>query len=334
MRIARCTVRLIGFLSLLAVAPATLGSVPLASPEADRQAKTTPPTANEALVYLYRPSDSQSTPFTASVQGHEAVQLAPGTFARWRVKPGRISVTSERGATPVAFTAEPGRVYYVELSRGSGGVPALRPVSFPVGRAEVQRSRLVAQTAAARRIASAAPQSAREPRDARGAILLKGGSLSLADKSQVILGVAREFDASATAIGLEGEWFLRPTTSLGVELMRYSNDYTTPTNASLSGKADTTAVLFNVKVYFLPEASVQPFLGAGIGTAAVSYSGAITGSTAGLALQAVAGVQWRSESNFVLRAEYKHLRAQTEDDSQQEVDVSASGVMVSAGFYF
>lgn len=314
-----------------------LANVPLAGREADRQAKFAVPAAGEALLYVYRRQESGPPAVAVSLNGRDAVRLAPRTFMLWRLKPGRVELGAEGTASTVTFRAEGGRVYYVELSRSPAGLATLRPVSFPVGRTQIQQAQLVARSPAA---APPAPRdvapSVRQPGNL--ALALKLGSFKLAEESQSILSATRTFDTSASSVfALEGEWFMRPDTSFGLEVVSYSSDYSTPSNPTGAGAADTTAVLFNAKRYFVPGSVWQPNLGLGVGAATVDFSatgaGGITGSTGGLALQVVAGVQWRRD-RLALRAEYKYLNVDTEDDSNQKVDMSGSGFFLGAGFYF
>ncbi len=300
--------------------------VPRASREADRQAKFAVPAAGEALVYVYRPNHAGAPAVAVAVNGRDSVQLAPRTFMLWKVEPGRAELTAEGAATRLVLPAEGGRVYYVELS---GRPVALRQVSFAAGRAQIQQAHLVARPAAV----PPAPVATQPPRY-RGnvALALKAGSFKLAEESQRILSANRRFDASASSVfALEGEWFVQPTTSFGLEVLSYANDYTTP-GSTASGSTDTTAVLFNVKRYFGARAW-QPYLGLGIGGAAMDFSGVITGNTGGLALQLAGGLQWRS-SRMAVRAEYKYLNADTEDDNGQKVDASGSGLFLGIGVYF
>lgn len=312
-------------------------NVPLASREADRQAKFAVPAAGEALLYVYRRQESGTPAVTVSLNGGDSVLLAPRTFVLWRLKPGRVEVAAEGTASTVALRAEGGRVYYVELSQSPAGIPTLRQVSFPVGRTQIQQAQLIGRPAAAP--PPAPPVAARPVRQPGNlALALKLGSFKLAEESQSILSAVRAFDTSPSSVfALEGEWFVRPDTSFGLEVVSYSSDYSTPSNPTGAGAADTIAVLFNARRYFLPGSVWQPNLGLGVGAASVDFSatgaGGITGSTGGLALQAVAGVQWRRD-RLALRAEYKYLNVDTEDDNSQKVDMSGSGFFLGIGFYF
>jgi hypothetical protein len=318
-------------LVLGSVGPSAWADVPLASRDADRQAKAAAPAKLEAFIYVYRGDDTDTTPIAVTLTGRETARLAPRTFGFWKVGLGRYELTVERSASTLPLQTEGGRVYYVELTRGGAGVPALRVVSFATGRTQVYRAQLVAQTKESTRVRAASAPS--YPGATNGAITFKLGSLKVAEATQTIVSVPRVFDDSASSVlGVEGEWFLRPDISLGLELVRYSSKFTN-VGGGAPGEIGTTAVLVNAKRYFLPDSSWQPFVGAGLGAAANSFSGSVTGNTGGLALQLIGGVQWRI-GQFALRGEYKYLRAKTEDDSGQQVDVSGSGPFLSVGFYF
>lgn len=318
-----------------------VAAVPLASREADRQAKAAVPGAREALVYVYRQEGGAATPVAVTLNGRDAASLAPRTFTMWRVQPGRVEVGAEGTKSTLALRADGGRVYYVQLSRSSAGVSQLHQVSFPVGRTQIHRAQLVARTTAVARPApSPAPAKApaRTPRTrqpANFALALKLGSFKLGEESQTIVSnTERLFDSSASSVfALEGEYFVRPDLSFGVEVVSYSNDFTTPSSAAQTGSTDTTAVFFNTKRYFLPAGAWQPYVGVGLGGAGVDFSGWITGSTGGFALQAMGGLQWRAD-RLAARAEYKYVSADTEDDNNQKVDMSGSGLFLGVGFYF
>ncbi|HEX9812530.1 MAG TPA: outer membrane beta-barrel protein [Burkholderiales bacterium] len=339
--------------SILLTAPA-LAAVPLAGRDADRLAKSAAPPKDQAFVYVYRREDRSNVALTVTLNGRDTVRLDSRTFALWKVKPGRIEITARGTTSALAFTVQGGRVYYVEVSRLPSGVPALRQVSFPIGRTEVHRSRLVEQGAAARVVPPAAPAPAtRAPKAAtpppparrqgpdRFALMIKPGSFKIDTQSQTLNLVSGtstlQFDTSSSSVfGLEGEWLVRPDISVGVEVVKFSNKHVdtsvTPPPPN-DGSTDTLAFLVNAKRYFLPASDWQPYVGAGLGSAVVDFAGPVTGSTSGIALQVMGGVQWRRDQ-FALRAEYKRLKADTEDNTGQKVDMSGSGFFLGIGFYF
>jgi opacity protein-like surface antigen len=331
---------LVALLCVAGVAP-TLAAVPLASREADRQAKFAVPASSEAFVYVYRGDDRSDAPLAVVLNGRDTAQLAPRTFVMWRVRPGRIQLSATGTTSVLSLSLQGGRVYYAELSRLPSGVPVLRQVSFPVGRTAIHRARLIAQTGVAARAAPpvAAVRPAPPPR--RGAeklaLMLKPGAFKLATESQT-LNLAGgtfplQFDTTSSSVfAIEGEWFVRPDISFGLEYVSFSNDYTT-TGTPPNGSTDARAFLVNAKRYFLPGSAWQPYVGAGLGVASASLSGPITGTTSGFALQLVGGLQWRQD-RFALRAEYKYLKAETEDDNSQKVDMSGGGPFLAIGFFF
>lgn len=340
---------LLAGLCLISLSMPTFAAVPLASRSADRQAKSAAPPKNQAFVYAYRREDRSRVALTVTLNGRDSVQLDSRTFAMWRVKPGRIVINARGTTSALAFTVQGGRVYYVEVSRLPSGVPALRRVSFPIGRTEVYRSRLVKQGPRSRVVPPAAPaRSAPKPKaptppprrgPARFALMVKPGSFKINEESQTLsltgTSYTLQFDSSASSVfGLEGEWFIRPDISLGGEFVKFSSNYAILSPTAANESTDTTVFLANAKRYFLPASSWQPYIGAGLGIAVVDFSGpTISGSTSGYALQAVGGVQWRRDQ-FALRAEYRYLKADTEDDAGQKVDMSGSGVFLGVGFYF
>ena len=339
---------LVVLLSILAAVP-TFAAVPLASREADRQAKTAAPPKDQAFVFVYRREDRSDVALAVTLNGRDTARLDSRTFAFWKIKPGRIELTARGTTSALTLTLQGGRVYYVEVSRLPSGIPALRQVSFPIGRTEVHRARLVEQASGgARVVPPAAPAPApvapsKEPTPASPrqgpdgfALTFKPGSFKINTESQTLMlptAFVLQFDSSSSSVfGVEGEWFVRPDISVGAEVVKFSNNYTDLTSPG-SGSTDTTAFLINAKRYFLPASTWQPYIGAGLGSAVVDFSGTINGSTSGFALQAVGGVQWR-RNNFAVRAEYKYLKAETEDDAGQKVDMSGSGVFAGIGFYF
>lgn len=347
--------RLLAGLCLIFLVAPVFAAVPLASRNADRAAKSAAPPKNQAFVYAYRREDRSKVALAVTLNGRDTVRLDSRTFAMWTVKPGRIEITAQGTTSALALTLQGGRVYYVEVLRLPSGVPALRRVSFPIGRTEVYRSRLVQQGRGAPRVVppaaptpkAATPKAATPPppRPRRGAdrfaLLVKPGSFKINTESQTLnlmSGTSTpQFDtSSSTVFGVEGEWFVRPDISIGVEVVKFSNEYvdTSAVPPTIpNGSTDTLVLLINAKRYFLPASDWQPFIGAGLGSAVVDFGGPITGSTSGVALQAVGGVQWRRDQ-FALRAEYKYLKADTKENTGQKVDMSGSGFFLGIGFYF
>ena len=169
---------------------------------------------------------------------------------------------------------------------------------------------------------------------AETALILKTGQFTLSEDSQEILNVPRQFDDSSSGVfGAELEWRMESGISLGGELTLYQNDWVTPSNPLSSGEVDTVIVMFNAKKYFAVSDIVHPYVGAGAGVAVTDFSGAITGNSSGLAIQAVGGIEFRW-GKVGLYTELKALSADTEDEGNEEVDVSGNGAFVGLSIFF
>jgi hypothetical protein len=170
---------------------------------------------------------------------------------------------------------------------------------------------------------------------AETAVIIKTGQFTLSkDSQEIFMNIPRQFDdRSSSVIGGELEWRMKDGISLGGEVTLYQNDWVTPSNPLSSGQVDTVIVMFNAKKYFAVSEIVHPYVGAGVGVAVTDFSGAITGNSSGLAIQAVGGIEFRWDK-FGLYTELKALSADTEDDLNEEVDVSGTGVFVGLSIFF
>ncbi len=357
-----------GFFLVLAL-PQALAAVSLASPEQDRHAKQAVPPSGKALIYVYRLNDAR--PQTSPglwLNKRASGQLEPRTYGMWAAGAGRLEVRAGRAdATPLTITCETGRIYFVRLTVNADDSVSLRQVPYGTGRTEVGQARLVLDPATAARMAAApmpatpvppppapvketpvataapATRKVQAPKDEPAAedtgearsgvtLILKGGSFQLANDSQIIALANRSFSAASLAYGLEGEWRLENGFAFGGELFGHSQDYTT-TGSTAPGDMTVIAVFLNAKKYFRPGAVVQPYIGVGIGSATTDFSGAITGTAAGYALQGMTGVafRWRHVGIYT---ELKYAHAETEGTNTStglpEI-VDASGIGLFAG---
>lgn len=166
------------------------------------------------------------------------------------------------------------------------------------------------------------------------AVIVKAGSFSLSKDRQTIVGGNIEFDDSSSGVfGIEGEWRQTNGLALGIEYLQYENDLGAPSVVG-TGTMDTSVVLFNVKKYFRPTATVNPYIGAGFGAAAVDFSGdIITGSAGGFALQATGGVEFRWDK-VGFYTELKALVAEAEDEVGEQVKASGSGIFAGISISF
>jgi hypothetical protein len=331
-------------------------TVQLATPEQDRHAKQAVPPAGKALIYVYRLGDAKPQTSPALwLNKRNSGQLEPQTYGMWAAGPGRLEVRAGRvDATPLTITCEAGRVYFVQLAVNADGSVRLQQVPYGSGRSGLHNARLVLDPAIVARAAAVpkpvaptpAPAPAKKPevkatqkvsdvpadKGKSGLTLIaKVGSFQLASDSQVILGASRSFSAASTAYGLEGEWRLENGFAFGMEVFGHTQDYTTA--GVPSGDVAVTNVFVNAKKYFRPGALVQPYLGAGLGAASTSFSGDITGSAGGFAIQGMAGIAFRWQ-HVGIYTEFKYERAEVEDSAGQAVDVSGTGLFAGMSVQF
>ena len=119
--------------------------------------------------------------------------------------------------------------------------------------------------------------------------------------------------------------------AVGGEILSYTAEFTTAGNKH---DVDVLSFLANAKKYFRTDSSLQPYIGAGLGVATTDISGpSISGNTSGLAYQLTAGLEYRSESIGVF-GEIKTIGADTEDDSNENIDVSGTGFFAGVAFHF
>jgi hypothetical protein len=363
---SRFALLLSGFLLVLTL-PQALAAVPLASPEQDRSAKQAMPPTGKALIYVYRLEDagSQAAP-GLWLNKRDSGHLEPQTYGMWAAGPGRLEVRAGQvDAKPLTINCEAGRIYFIQMTVRADGSATLRQVPYGTGRTEMSQAHLVLDPAIAARVAAAPPkpvapaqppapapakattaapaaQQAQAPEEEPAVketsgltLILKGGSFQLANSAQtidLIPPVDLDFSSASMAYGLEGEWRIKNGFAFGLEVFGESEDYTI-TGSTASGQMSVTNVFFNAKKYFRQGSIIQPYVGAGIGAAATTFSGPITGSAGGLAIQAMAGVVFRWQK-VGLYTEFKYEHAEVEDAGGAKVDVSGSGLFAGLSVYF
>ena len=157
------------------------------------------------------------------------------------------------------------------------------------------------------------------------------GTFKMADGSQTVAGLASTYDTTSKSVfGLEAEWRTKTGLAVGGEVFHYENDVASA--AIPNGQQEVFAYMLNGKYYFLLANSFHPFVGAGIGLATASYSGGLTGDAQGLALQAMAGMEYRF-NRIGISVQYKYLDATT-GDSDREVKVGGSGILAGVSIAF
>lgn len=307
-----------------------LAAVPLASAEADRRAKQAVPPAGKALVYVYR-LDDRGAPLSPSIRinTRELTSLAPRTFGFWAVNPGRVDLRAGTSGSRVTLRCQEGRIYFVQMTVAANGSANLRAVSYGTGRRDTYRAHLIREVRPVERAAPAQPRAAHQT---GMTLILKAGSFRLGHASQSILGSTLDFSSTATAWGIEGEWRIPSDFAFGLEVGGHSHSYTSA-GSGPAGDMSVTSVFINAKKYFRGTSIVQPYVGAGLGAATTDFSGGVSGSAGGFAVQAMTGAAFRWQ-RFGLYTELKYQSAKTRGTDALtggSVPVDASGIGLFAG---
>jgi opacity protein-like surface antigen len=167
-------------------------------------------------------------------------------------------------------------------------------------------------------------------RDWDFALIAKAGTFKIADGDQVVGGLASTYDTTSKSVfGVEAEWRSKTGLALGGEVFSYANDLSPGTVPGAQQKV--LAVMANGKYYFRLASTLYPFVGAGVGLARASYSGGLTGDATGLAIQGLAGMEFRF-NRIGISLQYKYLDATTGDT--EEVKVGGSGILAGVSIAF
>jgi opacity protein-like surface antigen len=317
-------------LLITGVSPAA-AAVPYAGADQDRRAKQAVPPAGKALLYVYRQQDQGPGESVALSLNNRAVgRLAPATYLYWAVEPGRVELKAgEAGARSLSLQVRDGRIYFVRMTVSETGVSSLRQVSYGSGRQEIHRTRLVRETGGKPAPVAGAARSGFN-------LIFKGGSYQLNADSQNILLAQRNFTAGGSGFGAEAEWQFANGIAVGAEVFGHSHDYTTVASTA-AGDVSALHIMVNIKKYFRTGQTVQPYLGAGLGTVTADFSSSsgagITGSGAGFAVQAMGGVAFRWQ-HVGLYTELKFQSAKAEDANGETVDVSGLGLFAGVSAHF
>ena len=342
---------IVGPLLLQLAAAAALAAVEFAPSAEDQRAKQALPPPGKALIFVFRGDGAaQRTDVPLFLDGERIGTTVPRSYYLWAVDPGRhvIAAKPDRRVA-LEVNVQAGRNYFIEhqLAADSDRV-SLRQVSYAQGRVAVSRCRLITDESRAAAIALGKPVPKPGPKpspvapvaapiDRPGtAFMVKTGVLSLSKTSQTIqttdgLTFPTEFDDRAsTPIALEGEWRTADGFAFGGEIIRYENDLTT---SGVGGRMNVWTALVNAKKYFAAGGIAYPYFGVGVGFARTDFSGAFSGSTGGIAYQAMGGVEFRWQS-FGALTELKFLGARTEDDAGNEVDAGGRGLLIGVSVKF
>lgn len=169
---------------------------------------------------------------------------------------------------------------------------------------------------------------------AGGAVIVKGGAVTLLDDTQMIDNILSTFDeSSARTFGVAFEHRTRRNgLSFGIEYNSYRHDFT---NALLEpGDTHTQILQFVVRKYFYEQSPVRPFIGLGVGGGYTHAEHRAAGFTwdeyyGSFALQGVLGVEFKIE-NLSLMLEVKNFWH--EPGGSDEYNASATGLYGGIGF--
>jgi len=337
--------------------------------ESDSARGLSPP-PGKSLVYIYqRDRDGSGITPKIFLNNYEIGRLVPGAFTVWQLAPGQLNFRID-GAQParLSIVSQAGKVYLIRVSvvqTAAGPVAQLTslPASYRsdmIGTLLIKNPRAVTVDAAGAAPRTASPATrdtqattqaqAKPPAESKPksrsavsysdikpggmSLLLKTGALSLSTDRQTILGMDFQFDDSASGV-YDAELFYQFDSGLtvGGELLGYTADFV-EVGTTDRYTADVLIIMGTVRQYFRTRSTLQPFIGAGLGAAGTDVSGpGLSGSTSGLAYEAIAGIEYRWEG-VGLTAEYKFLSADTEDANGEKVDVSGSGFFAGLAIHF
>jgi len=365
-------IKYILFMFMLLVSQVVFAAMPIYGTTSEsRQAHNFKPPRGKAIVYIYqRLEDGQNVSPTIWINNYEIGRLVPGSFTVWKLSPGRLNIRiGSTESANLSMNMQAGQIYRFRISgsqdtTGAGVKIRLMPAS---AHSELASTRLIKNPRSISTVVAQAPiqpkpvapptkpqaSQVTSPESTKVTseetdttyyagstitpggmgLMLKGGTLSIAEDRQTILSVDRSFDDSAGLFAAEVYYQFSSGLTVGGELLSYTAKFTT-VGLSDTHNVDVTVILANVKKYFRHYSSLQPYIGAGAGLAVTDISGpSIGGNTAGVAYQLLTGIEYRG-ANVGVFGEFKYLGADTEDDNGESVDVSGTGVLAGVSFHF
>ena len=317
------------------------------------------PPKGKAVVYIYqRREDGSGASPMIWLNNYQIGRLVPGSFTIWQLSPGQLNLRVE-GTDSAGFSlvSEAGKVYLfrvVMTQTVTGPMPQLMrmPESYRADLAATQLLKNPGVVTAAAVLAPAKPaeqpaqtateKSVTQPSSPSSAgvtpggigLMLKLGSMTLAEDTQTIYGTDRNYDDKVSGLyAIEAYYQFVSGFTMGGELLSYSTTFTT-VGFNDTHDVDVDILLANAKQYFRAYSSLQPYLGAGVGLAATDVSGpSVQGNTSGLAYQLLAGVEYRGKTVGGF-GEFKYLSADTESDDNQSIDVSGTVLLAGIALHF
>lgn len=165
------------------------------------------------------------------------------------------------------------------------------------------------------------------------AIILKSGSIRLADDNQRLDGTTREFDDNSKRT-LALAWEIRNShrVGLGMEYITFEHEFT-PAN---DGYTKSRIYLFSARKYFKPTKAVLPFAGIGLGWGFAKYDDGVgkVDRDWNPTLQISAGVEFQVAEEFGIYLEAKGLASNTDGERENEFDFTSSGLMAGVSLIF
>jgi len=338
----------------------------VASPVDDKQAKQATPPAGYALIYIFRSEDPPVESTVAVVlNGQKIGETRARTFLLATVAPGTqylmsgdkviasLSVECQAGKTYFISQKALGGVYPVrtelalanpasarrtinqsQLAVAQGAAPKLKPAPAPVLKPTPTPTPAAMAAASPPKTGEVSKPVAPEAKQQGGlALILKSGRFEMSDRTQQVGGLQSQFDSKATGVwGAELEWRDRNGFAYGGELYRFTNKLVA-LGTSLEGEMEVVALMANAKKYFEITDLLYPYVGAGAGIAANSFSGNVTGSAYGPAFQAMAGIDFRVK-NVGVYAELKYLSSSTGASSGENTKIGGTGTNLGLGISF
>lgn len=298
----------------------------------------------KALVYVIQGETQNFANLLVSVNGRRLESLPKNSYVAFVAEPGTHEISTAAGgraATPLTVAAD--TVYYVSQRVGAGGVPTHRVLSQAEGRALLSTYRAVrtealtigaASSSQPVTTASVASPNPTTPAPRRGnfALTAKAGDYTLSEGTQRWLGFSTQVKTKASSVfAVGGEYEFANGFAIAPEILLFKTTWTQSNGAV--GSFNATVVTLNGKMYLASGDTFRPFIGAGVGAAATSFSGDITGNSGGAAFQLFAGAELRF-NQVGLYLEYKTVSAETEDDNSNVVDVSGKGAFAGIGIRF
>ena len=349
-------------LGMLLASQVSFAAVPVFGTTAEsKYARELVPPQGKAIVYIYqREQDGTGVSPTIWLNNYEIGRIVPGSFTVWQLAPGRLGLRVG-GTDPASLSliSQAGKVYLFRLSvTQTASGPKAQLESLPGNyRGDLTTTRFIKNprqlTAEAVQVpakpitppvATTKPvtKPKTKPRVERAvalepggmALLLKLGTLSLANDTQTILGTDRSFDKSASGpYAVEFYYQFQDSMTVGGEFLGYKATFTT-TGFNDTHDVSVHVLLANAKQYYRTDTRLQPFIGAGVGVATTDVSGpTISGNTSGFAYQLMAGVEYRSE-NIGFFGEAKYVGANTKSSNDQNIDASGTGLFAGIVFHY